>query len=144
MAWDRFLARHGGIATTDEFYRNGETQSILYWSVAYGSLIRIREGLYCGPDLPSDAVRALRVGGRLACVSALAFHGLGPQPDLIHVLVDGNTPRLRDPDTGEPGRSPKSVIHWSRRRLPGDRLAVSAEEAHRQAGRCRALVRDNL
>lgn len=130
--------------TTEEFYHNGETQSILYWSVVYGSLIRIREGLYCGPDLPHEAVRALRVGGRLACVSALAFHGRAPEPELLHVVVAANTPRLRDPDTGKPGRSPKTVIHWSRRQLAGDRIAVSVDGARRQAARCRALVRDSL
>ena len=144
MPWATLLERHGGVATTAELYRHGKTQSMLFWSVAYGTLIRIREGLYCGPDLPADAVRALRVGGRLACVSALAFHGAGAVPDLLHVVVDGNTPRLRDPDTGEPGRSPKTVIHWSRRELDGDRISVSAEEAHRQAAKCRARGRDSL
>ena len=144
MPWATLLERYGGVATTAELYCSGKTQSMLFWSVAYGSLIRIREGLYCGTDLPTDALRALRVGGRLACVSALAFHGAGPAPDLLHVVVDRNTPRLRDPDTGKPGRSPKTVIHWSRRQLAGDRVAVSVEEAHRQAARCRARGRDSL
>lgn len=144
MRWARFLARYGGVATTAEFYNHGETQSILFWSVAYGSLLRIREGWYCSPDLPAEAVRAVRVGGRLACLSALAFHGLAPQPRQLHVVVDANTSRLRDPDTGEPGRSPETVIHWSRRELAGDRVAVSAEEAYRQAARCRAQGRDSL
>jgi hypothetical protein len=85
------------------------------------------------------------VGGRLACASALAHHGVGAAPDLLHVLVDGNTPRLRDPDTGKPSKSPDgTVIHWARRPIDGDRVAVSVEEAHRQAARCRAVGRDTL
>jgi hypothetical protein len=142
---DLFLARHGGVVTTAEFYRNGDTQSILFWRVLYGSLIRVRRGLYCDPGLPDEAIRALRVGGRLACASALAYHGGSAAPPLLHVSVPGNSPVLRDPDTGKPGRSPeKTVIHWSRRRLAGDRVAVSVAEAHRQAERCRALARDTL
>jgi hypothetical protein len=138
MGWfDTLFAKHGGVFFTDEAYRAGETQSILYWSVAYGTIIRARRGVYCDPRLPEPALRALRVGGRLACVSALAHHGLAPHPAEVHVVVPANAARLRIPESGV-------VVHWSRRRLAGDRLAVSVEEAHRQAARCRALVRDTL
>lgn len=138
MGWfDSLFARHGGVFFTGEAYRGGDTQSILYWAVAYGSVIRARRGVYCDPGLPGAAIRALRIGGRLACVSALAHHGLGPEPPELHVVVPANASRL-----GEIGGS--VVLHWSRRRLAGDRVAVSAAEAHRQAERCRALTRDTL
>jgi len=146
MGWfDGIVGRYGGVVTTEELYRSGDTQSILFWSVRYGTLLRVREGIYCLPNLDAEAIRALRVGGRLGCVSALAYHGVAPRPAKLHVAVPGNTPRLRDPDTGERGRTPeKTVIHWSRRRPAGDRLAVSVEEARRQAASCRALSRDTL
>ena len=52
---------------------------------------------------------------------------------------------LRDPDTGKPGQAPeKTVIDWSRRVLGGNRIAVSVDEAHRQAASCRGLSRDTL
>lgn len=138
MGWfDALFARHGGVFFTDEAYARGDTQSILYWAVAYGSIIRTRRGVYCDPRLPPHAIRALRIGGRLACVSALAHHGAGPEPDELHVAVAGNASRLRDRGAGV-------VIHWSRRWLAGDRVAVSVEEAHRQASRCRGLLRDTL
>ena len=146
MQWfDKVITRLGGVATTAELYRHGDTQSMLYWSERYGSIIRVRAGIYCLPSLDGEAVRALRVGGRLGCVSALAYHGVVPPPEKLHVAVAANTPRLRDPDTGKPGRSPDTtVIHWSRRVLAGDRVAVSLDEAHRQAASCRALSRDTL
>ena len=142
---DSELRRYGGVVTTAEMYREGHTQSILFWSVRYGSILRVRRGIYCDPKLPADAVRALRVGGRLACVSALAHHGVIAAPDLLHVSVQGSASRLRDPDTGRRGGSPdQTVIHWSRKRVAGDRIAVSVEEARRQAASCRSLARDTL
>lgn len=138
MGWfDALFARHGGVFFTDEAYAGGDTQSILYWAVAYGSIIRPRRGVYCDPRLPPEVIRALRIGGRLACASALAHHGVEPDPVELHVAVAGNASRLGD-------SGPGVVIHWSRRRLAGDRVAVSVEEAHRQASRCRGLARDTL
>ena len=137
MGWfDSLLARHGGVFFTEEAYARGDTQSMLFWSVAYGTILRPRRGVYCDPRLSSSAIQALHVGGRLACVSALAHHGLEPEPHELHVAVSANASRLREPNG--------PVIHWSRRRLAGDRVAVSVEEARRQAARCRALLRDTL
>ena len=137
MGWfDRLLARHGGVFFTDEAYSRGDTQSMLFWSVAYGSILRPRRGVYCDPRLPAPAIRALRVGGRLACKSALAHYGLAPAPGELHVVVNANASRLGDTEG--------VVVHWSRRELAGDRIAVSADEAYRQAARCRARGRDSL
>jgi hypothetical protein len=146
MGWhDWQLAQFGGIAHTAELYRLGASQSSLFFSVGYGTIIRVRNGLYCHPALPVEVIRALRVGGRLACVSALAHHGVGESPHELHVDLDANTPRLRDPDSGEVVRAaPGVVAHWSRRPRAGDRSAVSVDEARRQAARCRALARDSL
>ncbi|MBX3097981.1 MAG: type IV toxin-antitoxin system AbiEi family antitoxin domain-containing protein [Salinibacterium sp.] len=138
MGWfDKLLARHGGVFFTDEAYRRGDTQSMLYWSVARGSIIRARRGVYCDPRLSDAALLALRVGGRLACVSALAHHGLTAAPSEVHIVVPANASRLRKPKSSV-------VIHWTRRELGGDRIAVDENAARRQAARCRAVVRDTL
>jgi predicted transcriptional regulator of viral defense system len=138
MGWfDWLLARHGGVFYTDEAYGLGDTQTMLRWGVIRGSIIRARRGVYCDPALPAAARDALRIGGRLACVSALAHHGLATAPAELHIVVPARASRLR-----RAGRS--AVIHWSRRELAGDRVAVSAEVAHRQAARCRARGRDTL
>ena len=107
--FDNEITRLGGVATTAELYRHGDTQSMLYWSERYGSIIRVRAGIYCLPSLDGEAIRALRVGGRLGCVSALAYHGVAPPPARLHVAVAANTPRLRD-------RTPASPVGLPRRR----------------------------
>ena len=138
MKWfDPLLARHGGVLYTDEAYEHGDTQAMLSWAVKRGTIIRARRGVYCDPRLPARAIEALRVGGRLACASALAHHGLAQEPRELHVVVPANAARLRR-------LAEDVVVHWSRRRLAGDRVAVSVDEAVRQAARCRALVRDTL
>ena len=138
MGWfSHLLAKHGGVFFTEEAYRHGDPQSSLYWAVKYGSVLRARRGVYCDPELSAAARLALRVGGRLACVSALAHHGHCDNPDLVHIVVPANASRLRMPESGV-------VIHWSRRALEGDRIAVSESVARRQAARCRAPVRDTL
>ena len=138
MGWfDWLLARHGGVFYTAEAYSHGDTQTILRWAVIRGSIIRARRGVYCDPALPRAALRAIRIGGRLACVSALAHHGLAAMPSKLHIVVPAGASRLRSGGTG-------LVIHWSRRELAGSRVAVSVEEAYRQAARCRARGRDSL
>lgn len=138
MGWfDHLLSQHGGVFFTHEAYRDGDTQSNLYWAVKYGSVLRARRGVYCDPGLSAAAQLALRVGGRLACVSALAHHGYRDSADEVHIVVPANASRLRMPQSGV-------VIHWSRRPLDGDRIAVNESVARRQAARCRRLVRDTL
>jgi hypothetical protein len=95
----------------------------------------VRRGWYALPGVPEDAIRAARVGGRLACVSALAHHngGVTAADQPLHVAVVRASSRLRFYD------AEVVVLHWSRQRLPGTRLAVSEEVARAQTARCRGL-----
>jgi len=151
----------GGIASKAELLRLGHNADTIRLFADYGGLIRrIRKGWYCTPQLEPEVFEAFRVGGRLACVSAAAFHGLVPPlaTNELHIALNRQSSRLRtrthprtrlssDPD-------PDLVLHWTRDRLTGTRKAVSAETAIAQmtlclslqrvvrpAGRCR---RDNL
>ncbi|WP_157981567.1 DUF559 domain-containing protein [Protaetiibacter intestinalis] len=82
-----------------------------------GSLIRIRRGYYGRPELELPVQRAVRVGGRMSCVSELRRRGvwtLDPG-DTVHLQIAPNAARLRDRDERtepldfvEPG----CRIHW--------------------------------
>jgi len=80
----------------------------------------MRRGVFVDPGMPRDMKRAVRVGGRLACVSAAPLHGLrilSPPSDL-HVEVDHHATRLRSADDRRrrlrPRESSQGVrLHWT-------------------------------
>jgi very-short-patch-repair endonuclease len=86
-----------------------------------GALLRPRIGWYCSPALSSEAVRAIRLGGVLGCVSAATSYGL-PVPegssDELHVSVAENAGRLRNSMDGErraAGTETGVHLHWQPR-----------------------------
>lgn len=119
--------RFGGLAQTAELYSVGCWQSQLQWCMWYRQIIHVRRGWWAALDTPQLAIRARQAGGRLACVSALQLYGEGEPDGLLHVAYERSGKRSRDPLV---------VAHWSRRTLPGTRLAVSLEVAREQAARC--------
>ena len=70
------VRRLGGVAWRRELIEAGSWDDIIDMSVSFGRLRRVRRGLYVLPDISEAAVIALRVGGRLACISSLAHHGM--------------------------------------------------------------------
>jgi len=131
----RYIALYDGIATTAELLRGGFSPvEIRLWH-DYRRILRVRKGLWANLDVRDDVVLAARVGGRLACVSALEHHGVVP-PELvgrdIHVDLSRSASRLRSL------RDRNVVLHWSRAERDGDRQAVSIEVALDQAQRCEA------
>jgi hypothetical protein len=132
----RAIDEWGGIASTAELRASGVDRSILDLLVMYGLVVRVKKGLWARPGLPLQVRDAQRLGGRLACVSALAFHGLiDPVAGPLHISAPEGVAKWR-PDTSRIG----PVRHWSRRALPGDRFAVSAQAAWRQFGLCRHVA----
>lgn len=96
-----------------------------------GALLRPRIGWYCSPGLPSEAVRAIRIGGVLGCVSAAASYSM-PVPErsgaVLHVSVAENAARLRDSVDGDrraAGAEAGVRLHWHPRLRPvrGHRVA---------------------
>jgi hypothetical protein len=124
------LEKHHGLVRTAELLEIGMDTEILRWVDGYGSLIHVRHGWWARPGTPAVLLRAWRAGGRLACVSALAFHGQQldfGEPLHIELAASSRGPRL-----------PGVIAHWSADLGNGDRRAVSLEVARRQASRCRA------
>lgn len=130
------LAKFDGIARTSELLAIGYGPENIEGAVAYGQLIRVRKGWYAAKDVPKAAIEACRVGGRLACVSALAYHGVIPdERGPLHVEVSANASRLRHSSRG-------TVLHWAVLPSHGTRQAVSLAAAVAQAARCRAGFRE--
>lgn len=65
------LARFGGVASTAALAEHGLTARRIDRGVQTGDLLRLRQGWVALPSAPNPVVRAVRVGGRLSCVSAL-------------------------------------------------------------------------
>lgn len=77
-----------GVATFSQLLGTGLTRPQIDQLVAVGRLVRVRRGWYALPSANPDVVRAVRVGGAVTCLSALAQHGVWvpPTPDL-HVRM---------------------------------------------------------
>lgn len=130
------LSRMGGVAHSATLRSAGIAQKELERSARLGLTERIRAGWYCLPGDSRDTVRALRVGGRLGCVSLLRAHQVWLMPeDRLHVSVSSPRSQLRSPD--DRGREltawlghPRVVTHWRRRTLnplePADPLDDAA------------------
>lgn len=112
----REVTTRGGLAATHELYAAGATRSQLRRAVRDGRLIRARQGWYCLPETPDLMVRAVRVGGRLGCVSAARWHELAVRATgATHVVVHGHTSRLRteyNPRKRLSGSRASTVVHW--------------------------------
>jgi hypothetical protein len=120
----------GGIASTRQLDEAGYWQSMIQlWSM-YGRIINVCRGWWATPYTLPQLIVARRAGGRLACVSALAYHGRVEWSEPLHILLGASRKRPRDHTL---------VLHWSRRKLAGDQHAVSVEVALDHARRCRAL-----
>ena len=139
---NRYIDVCGGIATTAELLRAGFSAIDIRMTHDYRHIVRVRKGVWANLGIAHEVILAHRVGGRLACVSALELYGLemrglsytGPFARDIHVDVRRGASRLRSlPDRG-------IVLHWSRNAHEGDRQSVSAAVAREQMRTCTALT----
>jgi hypothetical protein len=125
------LERLGGYAWRYELVAMGCDPMDIDMTLYYRKIIRVRVGQYASVGTAPVVLRALAVGGRLACVSALAFHqGCDAEVDPVHVLVKYGASRLGPRPPG------KVVVHWARRTVDGSRMVVSEAAARAQAARC--------
>lgn len=129
------IERRGGIASTRELTRDRIDREFLLLAGQYGRILRVRKGWWAHPDLPAHLLEAHRAGGRLACVSALAHHGvIAPIDGRVHVSAPEGVRKWR------PGRRRADVVrHWSRHPCPGDRMAVTVDAALAQFALCREV-----
>jgi hypothetical protein len=99
-----------------DLMERGFVDSDIRAALANHRIFRVRQGWFSVPDAPADAVEAVRVGGKLTGVAALASYGLRvPRRESIDVVVPRGACRLRSPtdrtaplEAGEPVR-----IHWT-------------------------------
>ncbi|SFN34120.1 Very-short-patch-repair endonuclease [Mycetocola miduiensis] len=138
------------IASRDELLAGGARGRTLTRDVRSGRLVRVYRDHYALAGTPEHILRAVRVGGRLACVSALADREVfvfRHHPG--HVHVERGSSRLRSPsDSRAPlpkgdglskGDGREGIeLHWRPLLRPGDASAhaVSPTDAVAQAIRC--------
>ncbi|WP_054680941.1 hypothetical protein [Microbacterium sp. No. 7] len=113
-------------------------------AVRDGWLLRVRRDRYM--RAPADGVdRAVRVGGRLACVSLLSLLGVFVLDSrALHVHLDASMSRLRTPDRSDRALTRKAKddlrLHWSPLRHDGTTLGtVGVADALAQAVRCQSV-----
>jgi very-short-patch-repair endonuclease len=111
----RIVARLGGFAQKQQLVRRGARDSDLTRAVRNGSVIRARQGWYSTVAPHDPRTRAVRVGGRLTGLSAVAaLGGWVLENRVLHVSVPDNAARLRSASNRHarfrPGRG--VVVHW--------------------------------
>jgi len=134
MRWETELAARGGIVRVRDLHAIGLRDQDIRIAVGYGSLRRIRNGWYALPGADERLVDAVRLGGRLACVSAIALHDGTSAPRTVHIEVPSNVP------TPAAARAAGARLHWARRPSPGTVALVDRDAAAIQAAACRASL----
>jgi len=148
---ERDIEALGGIAKLSELLERGHDVEFVRLLSDYGRILKVRKGWYARKDAPADVVRAWRVGGRLACVSALDFFGVvegagaaASRPTALHVAVRANASRLRTPHNRRKRLAehpdPSVIVHWISSEPTGDRVSVGCTAAREQAASCWATA----
>lgn len=128
------------MATTRQLRDRGIDRMVLDIAAMYELVLRVRKGLWAAPDIPPLVVAAQRAGGRLACVSALAYHGIIDDAESgLHICAPPGVIGWHPSRRGD-----RAVRHWSRSPLDGDAFAVSADLAWAQFGLCRAVASSDV
>ena len=120
----------GGMAQKQQLVRRGAEDRDLTYAVRIDDVVRVRNGWYSTMDEQSPGLRAVRVGGRLTGISAIAARGgwvLGEHP--LHVAINENAARLRTQYNRHQKLKVKTtggvVLHWSSREQSSRGTAVA-------------------
>ncbi|MET4639137.1 DUF559 domain-containing protein [Mycetocola sp. 2940] len=131
------------IASRDELLGAGANGRVLTRDVRDGRLLRIYRDHYALPGTSEQVIRAVRVGGRLACVSDLADRGVFVFRDHPgHIHLERGASRLRSPGDRyvslAKGNRDGVELHWHPLLCPDDATAhaVAAIDSVAQAMRC--------
>lgn len=115
-----------------ELRRAGMTDRRIRQEIVEGRLQRIRRDHYAHPDIDPSVREAVRIGGRLSCLSLLSALGVFVHRcEALHVQLEPQSSRIRSPQR----RS--TVLHWSEA-SDADRFrhVVPISDAVRQSIRC--------
>jgi hypothetical protein len=144
MTWSWAFDRLGTeVASRAELMAIGATPRMLTSAVKHGYLVRARRDHYVLPRADDHLVRAVRVGGRLACDTALRSYGIfGFDHERTHVVVSPDASRLRSAHSRrvplrEDDRD-RLEVHWSPLIRPDEATAgrVGVVDALAQVVRC--------
>jgi hypothetical protein len=124
MTWQEALGELGvAIAARHELIASGATSRGLTAAVKGGHLIRIRRDHYALPGIARPIEQAVRVGGKLGCVSALRHLGIfALNPPATHIQLERDASRCRHPDDRRQSlttRRSGTVLHWHDSLDPG-------------------------
>lgn len=88
---------HSGVISTSELKNRGFSQKDISRAIELGRFARIGRGWFARPDADGQAVRAIRAGGQLGCLSGLAARKLWvPRFQDLHVVYgQGSRPAPR-------------------------------------------------
>ncbi len=115
-----------------ELLENGSSTRDITRAVRAGALVRLRRDHYAHPDIDPAVAEAVRVGGRVACVTVLQMLGVFVlRASGIHMHLHPHMSRIR------PRLAPTTVMHWTSR--AGEATArhiVPLREAVRQSVTC--------
>lgn len=125
------VARRGGVARTQELRDAGISARQLAAAVRFRGVDRLRVGWFAVPGLADEIKRAHALGGRPACATVAALHGLWMLDDPgLHVEVVHTQSRLRIPS----GRLVR--VHWTEAPVGRDRRGQPIDVALIQMAAC--------
>lgn len=122
------------VYTRSDLVQTGMTGRQIAESVARGDLLHVRRDRYALAATHRDIVEAVRIGGRVSCLSLLALLGVFVfRCRELHVLVTPGSSRLRAP------KDTKVVLHWKALTRVRDSLhAAPLIDAVAHSVRCQA------
>lgn len=144
MTWtDYFRENDVRIAETKALVAAGANWRALRAATGSGSLVRARRGHYALPDIDRHILAAVRLGGRLACVSAAAQCGVFVLDNTFtHIVLVPNASRLRAPHNrfqllNDQNRN-GAQLHWGKLIEPdsGTEYSIGLADALVQIVRC--------
>lgn len=101
MDYGGLLAQFGGVVSTKQLKRLGETKESIDEAIACNGLVRERWGWYSTPHADAAVTAAVRAGGVLSCASALRHHGLWvPTSEVVHFRTSRHHRRELGTDVG--------------------------------------------
>lgn len=115
-----------------ELRQGGSSGADITRAVKAGTLVRLRRDHYAYPDIDDDVADAVRVGGRVACITLLQMLGVFVLRSVgLHLHLRPHMSRIRK------RKSLPTVMHWSNRvQEDGMRHVVPLRDAVLQSIRC--------
>ena len=120
------------VFTRSDLLARGLSGRSITRAVEAGALLRLRRDRYAYPDIAAEVAEAVRIGGRLSCLSLLVAIGIFVhRASGLHVQLAPDASRVRPPG------SARTRLHWSApSSVPAPPHAAAFEDVVRHAIRC--------